>query len=379
MKIIYIYYATPGLNSGYIEKLIETHQKLGHNCLYLVNSAFGYKRPISSGVIGMFFLLTERFINGRIFLTNPTLGLIRKAIRYAELCAGLFVAVAICAFCRPSYVNFAITESYRVNKLAVYLLRLVAKTLIITFHDIVPHTGKQDLVRYGIAKSASQILVHNNRAKTLFSSEFPQFSGKLLEHIYPWSETPPHVGQGPQLLGPCNKKRFLFIGYIRYTKGLDMLLDAWTMVFGDRRDVELSVYGQPDMDCSGIARKYGNIPNLFLNFGKISDSGFLECISRSHIVCLPYRDSYAHSAVHYVSYLWCSRCVIATRVGPFLDDLSDDFAFLCEPNVVDISAGLKRVDVTSTSDLLTMGDRGRLVFTRRQSRLKNEVKNIYRG
>lgn len=372
-RILYVYHATPGLNGAYIAGLDKGFDSADLDVVYAVNAKYAYGPP-SNGVIWRLFFPfseTERY---RSLDRFKIIKITRLFIRYLELLyAAVFLAI-YCLFRRVDVVNYSLTESYRVNYWIFRAVSAFVPKTVVTVHDVIPHNGIQDQIRSKIFNLADVLLVHNHEARRLLAAEFPDLEKKIVMHVFPWAlQPPPGVGSLSRKKPNNTPLTICFAGFIRWSKGLDLLVAVWLESYAKRLDLKLVIAGSAEFDVSGlVSRTQGS--NIEWRLGRMNDSAYLQLLADSDAVCLPYREIYAHSSVHLVAYLWAKRPVIATDVGPFRADVGNT-GVICP--VGQLRSGLDKVVLLGRDALHQMGEAGCNRIAKRQDVLGLEMLKIY--
>ncbi len=124
------------------------------------------------------------------------------------------------------------------------------------------------------------------------------------------------------------KPTFLFFGYIKPYKGLDILLEACKGLLDikDKFNIIIAGHGVDD-SLAGFA----NFDNCYINNGFLSDSDMMNYIRNSTIIVLPYKSA-SQSGIVLTSFLY-GKPVIATKVGALTETIVDEKnGLLIEPN-----------------------------------------------
>ncbi len=147
------------------------------------------------------------------------------------------------------------------------------------------------------------------------------------------------------------KKVFLFMGFIRYYKGLDILINAITKL--NRSDYVLVIAGAAD-DWAEYEQSVANLPQVISNIGFIEDSDIANYVSHADFLVLPYRSAtQSGPALIAMNY---NLPIIASDLDCFksvIDDGIDGFLFAKE-NEDELCLTIERALNLSTEQYLEM-------------------------
>jgi glycosyltransferase involved in cell wall biosynthesis len=114
---------------------------------------------------------------------------------------------------------------------------------------------------------------------------------------------------------PPDRVRFLFFGYIRRYKRLDLLIRAFqSLCEAGYRNIELVIAGRCD-DWKCYEELIGDTPNVTVRIGVVPNRDVADLVSSCHYVVMPYQDS-AQSAVVTLAYNY-RRPVIVSDIDAF--------------------------------------------------------------
>jgi glycosyltransferase involved in cell wall biosynthesis len=139
--------------------------------------------------------------------------------------------------------------------------------------------------------------------------------------VAPHGGRPSEVRRDP----PSRCDYALFAGYLGPSKGLELLISAWSSI-GDAGLRLVIVGGVGEAHASwveGLRDRSGSFPSPPEWIGHVeSESEFQEWFDRAAIVVLPYQKSSPASGI-LVRAMFAGRCIVATRVEAVVDVLED--------------------------------------------------------
>lgn len=170
------------------------------------------------------------------------------------------------------------------------LLFLPINKVIWAWHDVVPHVGRENLLKEFIQRLIIRIFrnhqVFSDTQKQLFFNHF-NYSNKNLFSIPLALHS---FGECNETISSENKIAFLFFGSIRENKGLDIVLNAVNQLKSEfKKKIKLIIVG----NCSNFNAYRKLIINneIFELIIKTVPNELIPCIfNRSDYLILPYRD-----------------------------------------------------------------------------------------
>ncbi|MEJ1222846.1 glycosyltransferase family 4 protein [Sediminicola sp. 1XM1-17] len=253
----------------------------------------------------------------------------------------------------PDLIHFGTLLNW--NYLAFLFLN--KKKVVLTLHDPFPHSGEHSFINMSIRKLnfsfIKNIILLNDHQKKKFLAKTPIFrfnhvlNSKLGIYEY--------LKEYKVSKYSSAKFRLLFFGRISKYKGVDDLLNAFTLIEMDFPDIELIIAGKGtywfDIE-NYLKNPKVRILNRFIPNGEL-----VELISNADLVVCPYKDATQSGVV--MSSFALNKPVLATKVGGFLEMIEDGYTgFLVPPNdIIALSEKLKEI-------------------IKNKSRLKNIEKNI---
>lgn len=185
------------------------------------------------------------------------------------------------------------------------------------------------LTRYALRSADAFVTLSGTSSKALDDLYNPVPERKLLQLFHPLYEYLRLPGQESKEI----KKKILFFGFVKFYKGLDILLRAMPVVLAQFPEMKLVVAG----DVYGDKKLYldlidylGLKNNVELHFRYISDNEIEGFFESCDACILPYRSA-TQSGVALLSYSF-EVPVIASRVGGIEEAVIDNVnGFLVEP------------------------------------------------
>jgi len=179
-------------------------------------------------------------------------------------------------------------------------------SVYVTCHDVMPQIGTINERRLKLFRKADRLIVHSEYAKEMLLELLPEKSTvhKIVKYPFPSSSyseilTDEKLERAKlqlkqHIVGLDNKSYFLFIGVVRRSKGIEMLLEAWSR-FELSDECSLVIAGKwADIDETNV--EVSHLKNCFILNRYMSDEEFVVLIKYAKFIVLPYLD-YAHSAV----------------------------------------------------------------------------------
>ena len=222
---------------------------------------------------------------------------------------------------------------------------------VMTLHDPLPHSGEKSVVgtyrRNKALKEMKNFIILNAEQKDEFvkyynlDSEKHVFINRLGCFSYMQDIYKPKIEKD-------RTKYILFFGRISPYKGVDYLLQAYTQVLNDLKDVELVIAGKGEyhFDIS----PYQDKDNIRFVNRYIPDDELAELVANCMYCVCPYTDA-TQSGVIMTAFAF-RKTVVATRVGALPDMLGDGkYGILVPPkNIKSLANAL--VTLATNDDLI---------------------------
>lgn len=234
---------------------------------------------------------------------------------------------------RFDVVHYQIVEFPAVDLMSMLLMKLSGKRVVYTPHDIV-HNKKYLLNAFltnMLYKTADRIVVHKQANKDTLVDIFGVKPEKIriiphggYEYFVDKSVTRKDARKALGLDEDC--RLALFFGNIRPGKGIDVLIDALSMVKGKVDNLKVVIAGRP---CAGITEDWirreleekGASGFVILRLGFISDKDTPLYYMASDVVALPYTEVSESGVLRYAQ--TCGRPVVCSDLKEFQDSVID--------------------------------------------------------
>lgn len=296
MKIIWnIYYGTRGAAGAYIDSLQKSFRKTGYCSYAFVSCMYKYR---TSNVIKIFFPITDR-LQGR--------NIIIKCVRLFELIVAYVIILFGSLFKRP-IINIHLIDDFYITYLYIKLFKYLRLPVYVTCHDVMPQVGTMNNRRLIIFRDADRLIVHSNYAKEKLLELLPEKGTihKIIKYPFPLSSYDEILSDEKlekaklqlrqYITGLDNKNYFLFIGVVRRSKGIEMLLEAWSR-FELSDECSLIIAGKwAGVDIDDIKANASLLSNCVIIDRYLNDEEFVVLIKNAKFIILPYLD-YAHSSI----------------------------------------------------------------------------------
>ncbi len=248
---------------------------------------------------------------------------------------------------RPKIVHVQ-SLFYLVDWLILCWLEKTKTKLILTVHDVLPHKFYTNHLRWlelivlrHMYKKADRLIVHSKRNRDQLLANFSIDASKVIviphgEYSLPGIDREMSKDEACSKLGLQNSQRvILFFGYIRKTKGIDVLLRAFDRVAGKLSDVVLVIAGSViqgesfSQERRIISRmKYGSQVKCFIRY--IENEDVPVFFTPAEMVVLPYVEFYSQSGVLHLAQGF-GKPVIVTEVGGLPEVVEDHETGLIVP------------------------------------------------
>ena len=323
-KIVHIYYNTSG-NSGLYLNPIRTSLASKFEQVFLVNY---YYPLVIEEFKRYFFRLTEKNENNPHKLLLK-IGFFRKVIRFVELQSANRKILNYLKKAKPDAVNYSLTNMPGARAFLKRMKKMIPDCkLIVTCHDVVPFHATSIVDYEGIYRLADYLLVHTMNAKAILENQYGVIDEQIIYHPFPlidlsllqnrtvWEKE----GDAPA---------FLFIGVMRREKGVQTLVNAWS-ILGPEFPATLHIAGYKPDDVTIDTSRVESFPNFKITMKSLSDGEYLAAVEEADYVVFPY-SQVGNSGV-LSSIVSLGKVPITTKLPTFLesDYCMEDLS--CEPD-----------------------------------------------
>ncbi len=360
-KVWNIYYGTRGSAGAYIDALQSACAKAKVNSWAFVSFNYTFK---SWQVIKCFFPLTD--------YTEYKSWLIRY-IRGVELTIAYFLIWITALFVRP-IINLHYTNDYWLNYIFFRACKFAGFTVYITGHEVVPREDDKPIAlrRLTILNNTDKIIVHSMRAERFLKQNLKVSNGKITRFPFPWTSYDIILDESKMEIAKTkianildmSRPWFLFIGYVRKAKGIELLWDTWHSNVKNT-NAGLIIAGKWPKDLSYIKKKYED-DNVILFDERVSDEEFVALIQLSTFVILPYLD-YSHSSILF-SCAYHNGAVIVSNIELFKEILGSYRMTFNKGDSRELGQLMKKAACCTNDELLQY-----------QKELRNAIENYQKG
>ncbi|KYK23668.1 hypothetical protein AYK24_07245 [Thermoplasmatales archaeon SG8-52-4] len=237
------------------------------------------------------------------------------------------------------------------------LAKLKNIKIVLTVHNILPHEQNRKnlildkFVSRLIFLFADVFIVHNKRNKKKFIETYRLHKKNIhiithgvLNLIKQRAISSQNARKYLHL--QLNKKIVLFFGYIRKYKGLDVLINAFSLIHNQIKDAFLLIVGQPYKESWDNYEKLLKVNNLEkcskVELGFIPESEIEYYFSAADIVALPYIYLDTHGGVGALA-LAFKKPLVVTDVGGLPEYVKDKKVIAYPKNPEDLALKIIRV------------------------------------
>ena len=303
IDILHINHNSRGTEGLYEDGIIRVLEEKG----YIQNAFVSSEYPFEYGY-HLFFKLANS-----IKISKSSLFI--KAIKFFELCFDFIYIYIYIQRRRPKVVNHSLLSRFMLPERL--FIKAVCKVpnvkVVITCHDVIPFYNKEIAIRQRreIMSKADFLLIHSNSSRQELIDFFHVTPEKIISHPFPLMD----LSRLYPLHNVDKDIDYLFTGYIRKSKGIHVLLEAWKQ-FVDRGDKKLVVAGALSDEDINLSCYEGIGIDFKLYF--LSPTEYCDLLNRSKCVILPYIEG-TNSAILY-SAIAAGCDVIASNIPMFVSD-----------------------------------------------------------
>ncbi len=205
-------------------------------------------------------------------------------------------------------------------------LRKYYKKLVLTVHNVLPHeAGERERERYkGLYDLCDELIVHNHTTERELTEQFHIPEEKITVTAHGAYQT--HLRETTEMTGirGGEKKRFLLFGFIRRYKGIDILLEAVSLIPAEKRKkLHFTIAGKQyekldGTDYQALIQKLGLEDCVSFTKGHVPDEKIPELFENTDFAVFPYRHIYGSGALLF-AYTY-GRPVIASDIPAFVEE-----------------------------------------------------------
>jgi len=384
-RLLIVYYATPGSAGAYLNDLLLSFDRAGYrNIDAAVNAYYQFPEIQRLGrLYRIFFRMTEKVVQNPYY-EKIWFQYLRKPIRYLEL---IFTYLWLLVFVMQSkveIVNLHLIDDRWVTWGFFFILKKLGRKVYITTHDVKSHGHQTPTRRIYVFHNSNRILTHNQHSRDTLITDFNIDPEKIKVISYPLCDFRSILDQ----VQVCSlteqfrtenggRRSYLFAGYIRKEKGIDILVDAWCQGMKADDMSVLYIVGEPTVDLSPYLQKTQYCSNVIWIPRRVSDEELIAQMQACDIVMLPYHP-YANSALLRTSYVNANTPVIASDIPLFIDLVAPNAGIFFEMgNVESLISALKRCGRIDKSEFSKMGKIGREALVKNSEKLSSELAEGY--
>ncbi len=280
IDILHIYTGTAGISGTYLHSIYKNL-----NFKYKQECITNYYYPFEEGK--KIFFKNSELTGGKYYKNRRT----RLIYRYYELTSGFIYVIVYILKNNVKKVNYSLIMSLKIQIYFLLVLRKFLRTkIIITCHDIIPfettysNRNKSFIVFSKIYHLADFLIVHNKSSFINLKNFYNINVDKIFFHHFPIMDS--------SLIFPLvpksnNKIKFLFIGHLRKEKGLNILIEAWELLFHEDLNISLTIAGNKPPNVEYEFEKL-KTKNCTIYNDYVDDKTYHRLLCESNYVILPY-------------------------------------------------------------------------------------------
>lgn len=224
-------------------------------------------------------------------------GKIRLVVRYFELGFSLLRIFLFLLFNNVKVINYSLFTNQKIELFFLKTVKGLFKTKIgITLHDIKPfatygHIDNEINKKQLFIDMADYLIVHNKNSIEDLKELFKLKESRIIEYPFPIMDLNLlKKTSSNNLKFPNNNDIvFSFIGNIRKSKGLDLLINAFSNFHTNGGKANLIIAGNIPHTFKVDFNLLENKNNVVVIDRFLSDDEYIEIIERSDYLVLPYR------------------------------------------------------------------------------------------
>jgi len=336
MRPVWHIYPTRGASGAYVHALQTALHQGGIRSYAFVSRYYTFD---TGGAIRYFFPITDSFVK-----RNKPINILRGI----ELITGYFFIWAAALVMRP-VICLHLAGYLGGMNILFRGCKLAGLKVYLTCHDVTEDNANMTRSRLYMLLNADKLIVHSSEAnKKLRENLGPAAAQHIVQYPFPFSSydsilTPEGKEKAAATLQKVmggDADYFLFLGYVRKSKGVDTLLEAWK-ISRCKNKFKLFIAGRwGDTNAIDLLNKATELDNCVVLNKYLSDEEFVCFIEKSRFSILPYND-YSHSSV-LISCAKYNGAVIVSDIELFKDYLRDYDLTFPKGNVKALAAVLDK-------------------------------------
>ena len=276
--IIHVYYGTAGNAGMYIKQTIDALKMLECDVMAFVNAYYLFDDEECRKV---FFKHTENMARNRF----------RKYFKYIEMILNFNKVYRSIRKIAKKYeaveVVYSLNECYKPAFHFIQRVKKIANVKLgILVHDIVPfqtaYTNTIYVPQDKMLEEAEFYVAHNNYTENILREKYP--NRDILQYRFPLLDLSQLTGES-MADKTEDEISFLFLGFLRKEKGIDILLDAWRQIEGKYSNAHLIIAGKiPE----GIEYDFSGLNQVKQIDRYLTDEEYGSLIQKADYAVLPY-------------------------------------------------------------------------------------------
>ncbi len=272
---------------------------------------------------------------------DPSRKFVRKTIEYLYYHARLLSLVSRSCFRANIHIIGLLKYPFLLGIVENLLLRLLSKRLILTVHNLLPH-DKQNFVNkflyYWIYRIPHYLIVHTDKMKDELVNKFNVAENHILlmEHGINDVIDPPVFEKKTiyrkEINIPENKRMLLFFGSVSHYKGVDTLIEAFSLL-DERYFLVIAGRAQDSQYATKIKNKIATIKNhnriQYLD-RYINDNEVTTLFGAADALIMPYRHI-DQSGIIFLA-IRMGVPIIAFNVGKLDSYITDEIGIIADQN-----------------------------------------------
>lgn len=303
LLIFQIHAPHSGVSGYYVNEIVKALEG-SFDQVAFVNAYYGF--DADNRFKKVFFRFSEKMPSNH---WAKRLGRFRRGIKFLEMAWGYAVVLLQAFLYRPRIINFSLLDSMPLTQVFIRLLHCLPfkKIIVVTVHDVVPYKTKflgftfsvdaQQRLRRRIFKDADYLIVHD-QSTVPDLCKLGVSHNKIRYHAHPVITDLDGAVDGEHgelrdfllTLRKSGKRLFVYVGHIRFEKGVDTLIEAWSK-FCKINSHHLIIAGAPiaGLELRTDLLNPDLVQSVTLRLRMQSDGEMLTLIDCADFIVLPYK------------------------------------------------------------------------------------------